>query len=100
MFGVGGGGASTPPRPGSLRPRDLAGGGRGRHTSHARYRGGEGEQLIPLNRLEEQKAQKEDRFLRGRQIAYLIYDHFRVTGSHQDCIGIVRLGDSSEEVRT
>ena len=32
--------------------------------------------------LEEQKAQKEDRFLRGRQIAYLIYDHFWVTGSH------------------
>ena len=32
--------------------------------------------------LEEQKSQKEDRFLRGRQIAYLIYDHFRVTGSH------------------
>ena len=32
--------------------------------------------------LEEQKAQKQDRFLRGRQIAYLIYDHFRVTGSH------------------
>ena len=32
--------------------------------------------------LEERKAQKDDRFLRGRQIAYLIYDHFRVTGSH------------------
>ena len=32
--------------------------------------------------LEEQKAQKEDRFLRGRQIAYLIYDYFRVTGTH------------------
>ena len=32
--------------------------------------------------LEEQKAQKEDRFLRGRQIAYLIYDYFRVTGAH------------------
>ena len=30
--------------------------------------------------LEEQKAQKEDCFLRGRQIAYLIYDYFRVTG--------------------
>ena len=29
--------------------------------------------------LEEQKAQKEDRFLRGRQIAYLIYDCFPVT---------------------
>ena len=32
--------------------------------------------------LEEQKAQKEDWFLRGRQIAYLIYDYFRVTGTH------------------
>ena len=32
--------------------------------------------------LEEQKAQKQDRFLRGRQIAYLIYEQFRVTGSH------------------
>ena len=31
--------------------------------------------------LEEQKAQKEYRFLRGRQIAYLIYDQFRVTGT-------------------
>ena len=31
--------------------------------------------------LEEQKGQKQDRFLRGRQIAYLIYDHFRVVGS-------------------
>ena len=106
--------------------------------------------------LEEQKAQKEDRFLRGRQIAYLIYDHFRVTWDPwfcrklhrpvhycsskwwysgvrfkvgrnfivydenptwwnlgrivqikntrvwetQDRIGIVRPGDSSEEVRT
>ena len=27
--------------------------------------------------LEEQEAQKEDRFLRGRQIAYLIYEQFR-----------------------
>ena len=32
--------------------------------------------------LEEQKAQKQDRFLRGRQIAYLLYDYFRVTGIH------------------
>ena len=30
--------------------------------------------------LEELKAQKQDRFLRGRQIAYLIYDYFRVIG--------------------
>ena len=31
--------------------------------------------------LEEQNAQKEDRFLRGRQIAFMIYDYFRVTGA-------------------
>ena len=31
--------------------------------------------------LEEQKAQKEDRFFRGRQITYLIYEQFRVTGT-------------------
>ena len=31
--------------------------------------------------LEEQEAQKEDRFLRGRQIAYLIYKYFRLTGA-------------------
>ena len=32
--------------------------------------------------LEEQKTQKQDRFLRGRQIAYLIYEYFRVTGAN------------------
>ena len=32
--------------------------------------------------LEEPKAQKQDRFLRGGQIAYLIYDYFGVTGIH------------------
>ena len=41
------------------------------HNSHFKKR----------NSLEEQKAQKQDRFFfRGRQIAYLIYDYFRVTG--------------------
>ena len=32
--------------------------------------------------LEEQEAQKQDRFLGGRQIAYLIYEYFRVTGAN------------------
>ena len=32
--------------------------------------------------LEQQKAQKEDRFLRGREIAFMIYHYFRVTGAH------------------
>ena len=38
--------------------------------------------------LEEQKVQKEDRFLRGRQIAYLIYESFLVTGAN-DSVRIV-----------
>ena len=32
--------------------------------------------------LEEMKAPKKDRFLRGRQIAFLIYEYFRVTGAN------------------
>ena len=32
--------------------------------------------------LEEMKAHKEDRFLRGRQIACLIYEYFQVTGAN------------------
>ena len=32
--------------------------------------------------VEEQKVQKQDRFLRGRQIAHLIYEYFRVTGAN------------------
>ena len=32
--------------------------------------------------LDEQKAQKEDRFLRGRQIAHLIYEYFWVIGAN------------------
>ena len=53
--------------------------------------------------LEEQKTQKEDRFLRGRQIAYLIYDHFRVTGTHDsvenytDLFTIVLRNDDLQE---
>ena len=32
--------------------------------------------------LGEQKAQKQDHFFRGRQIAYLIYEYFQVTGAN------------------
>ena len=53
--------------------------------------------------LEEQKAQKQDSFLRGRQIAYLIYDHFRVTGNHDSVenyadlfTNVLRNGDIQE----
>ena len=41
--------------------------------------------------LEEQKAQKEDRFLRGRQIAFMIYDYFRVTGAHDTVLDYANL---------
>ena len=44
--------------------------------------------------LEVQKAQKEDRLLRGRQIAYLIYEYFRVTGasdSVENCADFLQL---------
>ena len=53
--------------------------------------------------LEQQKAQKEDRFLRGRQIAYLIYDHFRVTGTddsvenYTDLFTVVLRNDDIQE---
>ena len=42
------------------------------HCSHFKRRIG----------LEEEKAHQQDRFFRGSQIAYLIYDYFRVTGIH------------------
>ena len=53
--------------------------------------------------LEEQKAQKEDRFFRGRQIAYLIYEYFWVTGANDsvenyaDLLTIVLRNDDIQE---
>ena len=53
--------------------------------------------------LEEQKAQKQDGFLSGRQIAHLIYDYFRVTGTHDsvekytDLFTIVLRNDDIQE---
>ena len=53
--------------------------------------------------LEEQKAQKQDRFLRGRQIAYLIHDYFWVSGANDSVenyadlfTGVLRNGDIQE----
>ena len=54
--------------------------------------------------LEEQEAQKEDRFLRGRQIVYLIYGYFRVTGANNsvenyaDLFTIVLRNDDIQEM--
>ena len=53
--------------------------------------------------LEDVKAHKEDRFLRGRQIAHLIYEHFQVTGAqdsvenYADLFRIVLRNDDLQE---
>ena len=36
--------------------------------------------------VEQQKSQKEDQFLRGRHIAFMIHDCFRVTGAHDTAL--------------
>ena len=38
--------------------------------------------------VEEQRAQKYDRFLRGRQIAYMIYEYFRASGAYEAVQGL------------
>ena len=38
--------------------------------------------------VEKQRAQKNDRFLRGRQIVNMIYDHFQATGAHDAAQGL------------
>ena len=49
------------------------------------------------------KAHKEDHFLRGRQIAYLIYKYFRVTGANDsvenyaDLLTVVLRNDENQE---
>ena len=53
--------------------------------------------------LKEQKAQNEDRFFRGRQIAYLVYEYFRVTGAtdsvenHADLFTVALRNDDIQE---
>ena len=38
--------------------------------------------------VEEQHAQEYDRFLRGRRIAFVIYEHFRATGAHEAALDL------------
>ena len=39
----------------------------------------------------EEQAQKDDRFHRGKQIAFMIFEHFRVTGTHVDYSNLFRM---------
>ena len=41
--------------------------------------------------VEEQRAQTHDRILRGRQIAYVIYEHFRATEAYEAVQGLSTL---------
>ena len=56
--------------------------------------------------FEEQKAQKEDGFLRGRQIAFMICNYFRIIGAHDtvldyaDLFSITHRNDSVQEFVT
>ena len=56
--------------------------------------------------LEEQNAQKEDPFLRGRRIAFMIHDLFRVTGAHDtvfnyaDLFSVTLRDDNPQEFDT
>ena len=63
----------------------------------------------PFNKkvsLEELKTQKEDRFLRRRQIAFMIYDYFRVTSAHDtvldyaDLFSVTLRNDNVQEFDT
>ena len=48
------------------------------------------------------KAQKEDRFLRGGQIACMIYDYFWVTGAHDtvlDCADLFTITLRTDDVQ-
>ena len=64
------------------------------HNSHFKRR---------IISLEEQEAQKQDRFLRGRQIAYLIYEYFSAIGANDsvenyaDLFTIVLRNDDIQE---
>ena len=49
--------------------------------------------------LEEPKTQREDRFLRGRQIAYLIYEYFRVTGTHDSVENYTAIGFRNDDIQ-
>ena len=49
--------------------------------------------------LEEQKAQKEDRFLRGRQIAYMTCECFRVAGGHDTVLDFADFTLSNDDVQ-
>ena len=47
--------------------------------------------------VEEQRAQRYDRFLRGSQIAHMIYEHFRANGAYEAVQGLSDLCNTSSQ---
>ena len=47
--------------------------------------------------VEEQRVQKDDRVLRRKEIAYMIYEHFRATGAHEAVQGLSDLFNISSQ---
>ena len=45
--------------------------------------------------VEEQRAQKDDRILRGRQVAYMVYEYFRATRAYEAVRGLSTLSATS-----
>ena len=48
--------------------------------------------------VEEQRAQKHEEFLRGRQIAYMIYEYFSATGAYEAVQGLPELFAVSSQI--
>ena len=47
--------------------------------------------------MEEYKAQQDNRFLQGRQCAYMIYDYFKTRGTGEPLVDIWSLESTVEE---
>ena len=50
--------------------------------------------FLRIINFEEQHAQKYERFLRGRQMAHVVYDYFRVVGAHDAVLDLSDLFSS------
>ena len=63
---------------------------------------GADQQRLQISDLHFDKSQKEDRFLRGRQIAYLIYEYFRVTGANdsvENCADVFTIDLRNDDIQ-
>ena len=48
--------------------------------------------------MEEQKAQQDSRFLKGRHIAFMIWDNFKISGTGEDLLDFNELQNECNDV--